>query len=121
MSLQLVPLNIPSDWTVVWNHFFEINPDDFHDDSFPYVWELHEDIFYFRNEKKGLILDLGWYPAMSSEGAYTLYLVKIGDEETGAEYWANPILKYRSRNINEITNKIHEVLDKEQSDSSETK
>ncbi|MEK4059948.1 MULTISPECIES: hypothetical protein [unclassified Paenibacillus] len=121
MSLQLVPLNIPSDWTVVWNHFFEINPDDFHDDSFPYVWELHEDIFYFRNEKKGLILDLGWYPSMSSKGAYTLYLVKIGDEETGAEYWANPILKYRSRNIYEITNKIHEVLDKEQSDLPETK
>lgn len=55
------------------------------------------------------------------KGAYTLYLVKIGDEETGAEYWANPILKYRSRNIYEITNKIHEVLDKEQSDLPETK
>ncbi|MDH6369031.1 hypothetical protein CA600_29820 [Paenibacillus sp. VTT E-133280] len=121
MSLQLVPLNIPSDWTVVWNHFYEINPDDFHDDSFPYVWELHEDIFYFRNEKTGLILDLGWYPAMRSEGAYTLNLVKIGDEETGPEYWANPILKYCSRKINDITNIIHEVLNKEQYDSSEAK
>lgn len=119
MSLQLVPLNIPSDWTVVWNHFFDINPADFHDESFAYVEELQEDIFYFRNEKKKLLLDLGWYPSMSSVGAYTLYLVKIGDEETGAEYWANPICKYRSRNIKEITNKIHEFLDKEQCDSSE--
>lgn len=83
--------------------FYEINPDVFHDDLFPYVRELHEDIFYFRNEKTGLILDLGWYPAMRSEGAYTLDLVKIGDEETGPEYWANPILKYCSRKINDIT------------------
>lgn len=108
----MVPLEIPSDWTVKWNHFFEINPDDFHDESYPYILELNEDIFYFRNEKKGLILDLGWYPSISPEGAYTLYLVKIGDEDTGPEYWANPILKYRSRNINEITDKIHEVFDK---------
>ncbi|GGG01312.1 hypothetical protein GCM10010912_52710 [Paenibacillus albidus] len=36
---------------------------------------------------------------MSSEGAYTLYLVKIGDEETGAEYWANPILKYATAEL----------------------
>lgn len=47
---------------------------------------------------------------MRSEGAYTLNLVKIGDEETGPEYWANPILKYCSRKINDITNIIHEVL-----------
>lgn len=51
---------------------------------------------------------------MRSEGAYTLHLVKIGDEETGPEYWANPILKYCSRKINDITNIIHEVLNKEQ-------
>lgn len=55
---------------------------------------------------------------MRSEGAYTLHLVKIGDEETGPEYWAN---QYCSRKINDITNIIHEVLNKEQYDSSEAK
>lgn len=112
LSLQLVPLNITPDWNVIWNHFYEINPDDFIDESYPHILELHEDIFYFRNEYRGRILDLGWYPSISPEGSYTLYLVKIGDEDTGPEYWANPILKYSSRNIDDITNKINEILDK---------
>jgi hypothetical protein len=72
MSRQLVPLRIPSGWTVLFNTFAEI--DDAHELT---IQErealLSEDLLQLETED--LVLDLGWYPDEDPEGAYRVELV----------------------------------------------
>jgi hypothetical protein len=110
MTLRLVPLRIPSGWSIIKNSFTEANPDSFHDEEYEHVWEFQEDILQLRNKNLKRIVDLGWYPSHKAEGQYCLVLVDTSeDNDEGTFYW-NVIEKYRSRNINEIRTKIEELL-----------
>ena len=52
MRPELVPLNIPKDWTIVWNNFTQSNPEDFIDRDYIHVWEFQEKIFFILGMKK---------------------------------------------------------------------
>jgi len=103
IPLPLVPLKITEDWTVVWNHFTESEPENFITEGYIHEDELQEDIFYFRNEKKRRILDLGWYPAHKPSGRYRLVLIESGN-------WDHPLMSYRTRNIHKLQQKINWIL-----------
>lgn len=110
MKPELIQLDIPSDWKVIWNNFTQSEPEKFLTDDYVYMWEFQEDIFYFRNEEKKRILDLGWYPALKPEGMYRLVLIKINDQEEASEDWDNPIMSYSTRDIKDLQLKINWVL-----------
>ncbi|MFD2330796.1 hypothetical protein ACFSR7_16205 [Cohnella sp. GCM10020058] len=110
MPLPLVPLKIPEDWTVVWNHFTESEPENFINKGYIHKDEFQEDIFYFRNEEKRRILDLGWYPAHKPSGRYRLVLIEISDSEEHSENWDDPLMSYRTRDIHKLQRKINWVL-----------
>ncbi len=104
-ELKLVPLRVPSGWKVVWNIFTEVNPNEFLNDDYEYKWEFNEDILYMVYEDELYGLDLGWYPGFNSEGEYCLRVITDND-------WEQTIDEFRSRNINEIKDKIEFFLDK---------
>jgi hypothetical protein len=110
MKPELVLLDIPSDWNVIWNNFTQVEPEKFMTEDYIYLWEFQEDIFYFRNEEKRRLLDLGWYPELRPEGMYRLVLIKINEQEEISEDWENPIVSYSTRNINELQIKINWIL-----------
>ena len=104
-KLKLVPLRIPNGWKVVWNIFTEVNPNEFMNDDYEYKWEFNEDILYMVYEDELYGLDLGWYPGFNSEGEYCLRVITHND-------WEQTIDEFRSRNINEIKDKIESFLGK---------
>ncbi|WP_270168584.1 hypothetical protein [Paenibacillus sp. SYP-B4298] len=112
MTLKLVPLRIPTGWIILKNSFTETNPDNFNDEKYEHIWEFKEDILQLRNKNLKRIVDLGWYPAHKAEGQYCLVLVDTSEaNDEGSFYWKE-IDNYRSRNINEITTKIEDLLNK---------
>ncbi|AIQ42188.1 hypothetical protein MKZ24_17980 [Paenibacillus sp. FSL R7-0297] len=111
MNLQLVPLRIPIGWTIKWNVFTEVSPEDFTDEEHEHRWEYNEDLFQFVNYNRKKILDLGWYPEFQPNGQYRLLLIhKSDDEEQQFADWANPLEVFNSRNIDEVKLKIEEIL-----------
>ena len=109
MKLELVPLNIPKDWTVVWNKFTQSEPENFLDEDYINIWEFPEDIFYFRNESKRRILDLGCIEH-NPNGCYRLVLIEINENGESAEDWDNPLFTYKTKNIFELQKKINWIL-----------
>ncbi len=103
-ELKLVPLRIPNGWKVVWNIFTEVNPNEFINNDYDYKWEFNEDILYMVYGDELYGLDLGWYPGFNSDGEYCLRVIKDND-------WEQTIDEFRSRNINEIKDKIESFLD----------
>ena len=112
MTLPLVPLKIPNEWEVEHNIFTEVCPERFNNDDYEYRWEFNEDILQIRNTYKRRILDLGWYPEFNPLGQYCFVLVEIEDNEMQLVCWDQPIIKYYPRNIEDIKNKIEELLEK---------
>ena len=110
MIPEHVPLIIPNDWNVIWNNFTQSDPDNFYDEDYKFIWEFQEDIFYFRNEEKKRILDLGWYPSHKPEGRYNLVLILITDDENMPESWDKPLFTYRTRSIEKLQKKINWIL-----------
>ncbi|MCA0755646.1 hypothetical protein KP806_11325 [Paenibacillus sp. N4] len=113
MENQIVSLKLTSDWVVKWNHFYEINTNEFIDESFPCQMDLIEDIVYFINQSRNRMLDLGWYPEGNPKGKYRLVLIEMDEEEDKQiENWNNPLITFTSRDNIEIKNKVNEILNK---------
>ncbi|MBH5316864.1 hypothetical protein I6N90_03450 [Paenibacillus sp. GSMTC-2017] len=110
MQPKLVPLRISSGWSVGYNNFLEISTEDFIDDTYPYEWDLNEDILQFSNEYRKRILDLGWYPSSNPKGQYRIVLIELCEDEDQAEKWDSPLFQYCSRDTNDIKDKINFVL-----------
>ena len=86
MHKQLMPLKIPSGWSVEENSFFNIAPksdEDFMANSGCFT----EDLLWiqeieFRGDRgwiskqDGLSIDLGWYPDSDVDGCYSLHLLR---------------------------------------------
>lgn len=111
MILPLVPLRIPIGWTMEWNVFNEVSPDDFRDAEHEHRTEYCEDLLHIVNYKNNKILDLGWYPEGQPKGQYTLVLInQYDDEEQQISAWDNPIVRFKTRDIDKLKLKIEEVL-----------
>ena len=103
-DIQLQPLRISTGWNVVWNQFFDIYPNPKikvrglpNDD----VLELfNQDLLQLKNEKRKLLLDLGWIPEADPEGTYELTLVHSED-------WDNPVATYKSKDKDNIVEQIN--------------
>ncbi|OPA75363.1 hypothetical protein BVG16_22510 [Paenibacillus selenitireducens] len=110
MKLELVALKIPSGWKVDFNTFCRVDLDDIRKES-DLLWELNEDILQMSNLHYNVILDLGWYPAHNIDGKYTLTLVKQSEDmDTLTNNWGKPILLFKTRNIDEVIEKINSLL-----------
>ena len=58
MRLPLKPLNIPADWTVKWNHFIDLEPDNKLSRKDVWIY-FEEDLAYLF--KDDYFIDLGFY------------------------------------------------------------
>ncbi len=104
-KFNLQRLDISSDWTVVRNVFYDIDPtdniseDDKHDNIY-----CQEDLLYLI--KGNYHLDLGWYGYDNLESATTGYCIHLfrGDNWNNAEL----LEKFRSKSKSAITDKIIE-------------
>lgn len=111
MTIPLVALRFPIGWTIEWNIFTQVSPQDFVDEEHEHRWEYNEDLFQFVNYRQKKILDLGWYPEFQPNGQYRLVLIQENDnEDDETNSWSDPIIKYETRSISDVINKIEELL-----------
>jgi hypothetical protein len=113
MILPIIQFYLSDEWIINRNEFTEICPEQFINDDFEYKWELNEDILQITNTNRNRIIDLGWYPEFRFEGQYCVKLVVyVKDEELQPENWEQPIIKYYSRNINDVKMMIEGLINK---------
>ena len=97
-------LQITTGWLVEYNEFRDIEPySDIKVEGLPDedVWELFlQNLLFLKHEFYGISLDLGWTPEAEPEGSYKLTILKNGD-------WDNPLLYFKSKNKDEIVEKIN--------------
>jgi len=103
-KINLKPLNVPSDWTIKWNHFVDLEPDN--DSPIDDVWtHFDEDISFFTNGE--YFIDLGFYGGSYLEnrsGFFRLVVVE-GDFHQGNLYE-----NFICRSTDQIKNKIENYL-----------
>lgn len=79
------------------NHFYYMNS-----------WRRYRQIQTCADKE---ILDLGWYPEFRQNGKYLLVLIQENDNvDDQTNSWDNPIIKYETRSISDVINKIEEQL-----------
>ena len=107
---SLQPLRIPNGWTVVFNKFEDIEPENFSkddDDMLPY--SFNESILYMRaevsrkrngkTEKQTIDIDLTWYP----DEKFILRAILDRD-------WYGPLLEFSSRSKKETVQTLEKWL-----------
>ena len=103
-DIPFQPLQITTGWLVEYNEFRDIEPySDIEVEGLPDndVWELFlQNLLFLKHEFYGISLDLGWTPEAEPEGSYKLTVLKNGD-------WDNPLLYFKSKNKDEIVEKIN--------------
>ncbi|WP_134682617.1 hypothetical protein [Brevibacillus migulae] len=111
MEPKLVPLRIPTGWSVALNKFREVNPEQFKHEDYEFCWEFDEDILHLKNEYRNRILDLGWYPSFNPKGIYRLLLIELHDDhDEQTESWEKPLIIFESRDIEETQRTIEHIL-----------
>lgn len=95
-QFALQPLRISDGWTVCSNQFSEYDPVT---DGQAHTEELMQDLLQLRNEKAGLMIDLGWYPEMDINGRYCMYLLK-------PDFRRPPLKKLETKSRKEIINAL---------------
>jgi hypothetical protein len=98
----LYPLHISPNWTVQTHELRAIDPQILAaNDS---DWELFgEDLLQVKHKNTDTILDVGWYPEASPAGQFKLVVIHGKD-------WANPLVQFRTRSLDEIAVSIEENL-----------
>lgn len=93
----LQPLRIRSGWTVVFNTFFEVEPQfkSFDDTS----WNFKEDMLLIDSEQHGVAIDLGWYPSFRASGSFGLVAVALKGD--GAD-WQHPLRRLHTRSKKKV-------------------
>ncbi len=107
--IKLQRLRIPGAKMVMWNKFYELEPNELDYES--EFWKyFSEDMLYVTSARCGCstnkyILDLGWYPEGDPKGTFILYIIENDN-------WLKPREVYESRILSDITLKIEEYLEK---------
>jgi len=111
LKKQLVPLRVPSGWMIDYNAFLDLDPNEFIDNEYEFRWEYSEDILQFSNKIRSRVLDLGWYPDHNPDGMFNIKLVElVEDNESQSDKWFQPIFILRTRNRNEIIEKLEWIM-----------
>lgn len=104
-------ITIPTGWKVEFNSFYDIEP------IVPeMIWEknqayFNEDMLQLKNEKSGVLIDLGWYPSGAITGQFILKVVQTTkNAEAMPASWDKPLEEFRTRNKGEVATTIEEWL-----------
>jgi hypothetical protein len=112
MYKQLMPLKIPSGWGVFQNRFGDEDPvvqeglivnDIYYDEDLLWIEHLEMGPDGWRQSKLSHVIDLGWYPAASPQGRYSLVLFKSERE--------NEIFTYKTRDRYLVRDVIHRSIE----------
>ncbi|MDE7228910.1 MAG: hypothetical protein K2N56_00385 [Oscillospiraceae bacterium] len=111
--LNLQPLRIPPHWTMELNKLEDIDPETLPPEDKTWLFAFNEDILHMysiisrkrnkQTEEQKLGIDLGWYPDGDPNGNFVLQAVLNED-------WLDPLMKFSSRNKNEIVNTLEKWL-----------
>lgn len=111
--LNLQPLRIPPNWTMMLNKLEDVDPETLPADDKTWLFAFNEDILHMiskitrkRNkqiEEQKLIIDLGWYPDGEPDGNFVLQAVLNED-------WLDPLIKFSSRSKDEIVKMLEKWL-----------
>lgn len=106
-TYKLQSLDLPSDWSVRRNEFYDIDPTDNipEDDKFLNIY-CQEDLLLI--QKENYHLDLGWYGSDNLDNELTGYCIHLfnGDSWLISEL----LVKFRSKDKNEIVDQINSLI-----------
>ncbi|ENQ3106209.1 hypothetical protein ACEOWJ_002215 [Bacillus cereus] len=95
-------LRIPELWSVTYNGFLEINPEEL--EKGDKIWlSFTQDLLQLEFTQKDIILDVGWYPEGDPDGMYGLELIKNKN-------WHEPLETFDTRNKEEVVQAIEMLL-----------
>lgn len=105
---NLQPLKIPGGWTVDFNKFENIEPEELSEQDEKWLYSFNEDILYMysdvkQTENQRLSIDLGWYPDGEPNGHFKLQAILN-------EKWEKPLLEFSSRSKDEIVKTLEKWL-----------
>ncbi|WP_010299796.1 hypothetical protein [Candidatus Odyssella thessalonicensis] len=110
-DLKLQPLAIPRGFNIIYNFFFDVldqgEPVYFEEEpANPFPYELYRStLFQALHEYQQILIDMGWGPDGEPDGAFYITMLRTDDE-----YWEHPLVKFSSRNKDEIVNKLNELM-----------
>jgi hypothetical protein len=120
-GLERASITAGPGWKITYHQLFHLSPEQADKvvviGKGATIWHLcfSEDLFQAINDKKGLILDVGWYPECDPSGHFRLRVVRAleFDKRTGKLDWdwMNPIVDVLTRSFDEINGKIHEIFE----------
>jgi len=113
-TVSLQPLIIPSGWKIKYNSLFEIEPSkNFVLENGPEgftIWDIYfkQDLYQAENERRGILIDVGWYPENDPEGYYNISVVKSHYENKRIKYdWEHPLEEIQVKELKKLTNTLN--------------
>ena len=111
MLLNLVPLEIPHGWAVLYNAFSRIEPiiqdgvivnDQYYQQNLLLISQLKHTDAGWNIDPQGIRFDVGWYPESSPDGAFQLVVLQAD--------WENIIIRLKSKNRDVIAEAINNFM-----------
>src|SRR5262245_27951034 len=108
-----VTFHLPAEWKITYEELYNIPPSEADViQGFPMgvsIWHNYfgQDLLQIRNNKAGLLLDVGWYPPADPSGHFGLKLIKMYQDEC---LWESPIESFATRDLDSLISKITELL-----------
>jgi hypothetical protein len=104
-------VNVGPKWRVTYHTLINLDPEDV-----PHIEGLSpednlwhnfgEDLLQIRNDDKGLLLDVGWYPSWEPTGEYVLRILEADAENYD---WEHPREQFRTRSLRELLEAIRRL------------
>ena len=104
---------VTNEWEIQFNELYDIEPVSvalFTDqEDTQLIWEqfFSQDLLQIRNVKRGLLLDVGWYPHADSSGSYFLKLLPLVDR---SPLWDKPSYVFESKYFSILAKEIHQII-----------
>ncbi|HEY8503914.1 MAG TPA: hypothetical protein VIL46_04990 [Gemmataceae bacterium] len=118
-GVELVTIPTGPNWKITHHRLFNVSPDNAEKVEVKgarvTIWDLCfvQDILQITNTRKGLLLDVGWYPHADPSGTYCLRLIRVydgGAKGRDSYDWQNPVVDFETRSLNELIHKIQELI-----------
>jgi hypothetical protein len=107
MSHRKQEVNIPTDWEIKRNEFYDIDPFDNSsaDDKDVFLF-VQEDILWIK--KRNYNVDLGWYGGDDLENEWTGFCIYLyrGDNWSKCDL----LEKYRTKNKKDVVEQLHRLI-----------